>query len=1732
MSKFLKNIKTNFLSAFIAFAVVFGLVGSGAYIVYKEMAGFSWDDKSKFAADINSPETYDKPLLIKLTDLLFSIMPLNANAAKAQTRDNVVKYIDAFLNTDIVQTAYFNKIKEDIILKGPGHPEIFEYQIDLTSFDFKKDGEGNLLFYDKGHRGDISYVRFAIPAPFLIDADGKKSSASEVGFELAASGRLTLRPSAEWLKSAKYPVILDPTIDINILNVHSYPKKSENWTVEFITQGQADLIIAPDDQATIDDDEFVSLSCGDEARAPQILAGDVIFYPNWFCEKTAAVVHYTKKAGDHALRFEFGGQVAYAYNSDDYTKLLIHADGTGNAFVDSEASPKKAITAYGDATQSATQSKFGGKSAYLDGTGDYLSIPDSDDWSFGTNDFTIEGWYYFSDRTVAWQGLWQFRTDNNHWLLGDIEYGAWTGNKPRIGFVVYNNGATRIDTTDAELIQNNTWHHLAFVKTSGVYKIFIDGVQRASQNLGVNPEDYTGGFTIGMAINESAATAYLSNGYVDEFRVSKGIARWVDNFTPPVSAYTNSSWLTGYPYRKSIALSRASGAVTNYQMKLLVGESSGATGEDVDLGGYAQTDFDDLRFTTTDGTTLMDYWIESISGTTPNQLATVWVEFAGINTSATTFYMYYGNAGAAAVSMGSSTFIKFDDFERGNNGDDIGGGWTLESGTVKISTEHDISDYSDGGYFGTRGLKLTREVGGAQPVASINCSAVETDSTFAIGIRVYKPTAADNAQMSCGKSGEYVSATIDLEEDISWLSSSGWADSGSNAIADEWTPWFELRDVNYTSNSFDVFYNNSKVADASSMYTASTADGKIMLRGPTIDGQSSWIDNVIVRNWRSTEPSWDSWGTAEEEVVTAATGGTITIDGDYTIHTFTTDGTFTPVRDGNVEVLVVAGGGSGGRGNSGAWEGAGGGAGGVLYNAALAVTNQAYSVTVGNGGSGWTNGGNSEFSTLTAIGGGKGGVQSAGYAGGSGGGGTYSNNAGGAGTVGPPRQGYDGEAQSGASGYGGGGGGAGEIGGTDAQCYGGDGVSTYSNLLIAANAGENVGGIYYIAGGGGGYRGVDGLLKPGGDGGGGDSGTSSTNAGSATANTGGGGGGSYKDYLAGDGGSGIVIIKYLTSTQVAEEESGGYPACSGGLPDYSYRKSITLSRASGAVTNYQMKILVGESSGATGEDVDLGGHVQTDFDDLRFTKANGINTLDYWIESISGTTPNQLATVWVEFDSIGTTPTTFYMYYGNATASSGSNGASTFTLFDNFEWGSDGDSVTTGGWTIGGSTIANISTEQSYTGTRSMKVFGVGTGAQSDAYKSLAPADGAYSIKYRLYKENATNRATCVFGNGTRGIGVFANATEDIYYIPSPSADVDTTYNITADSWQDFEINNINFTSGTYDIYFNGTKIKSGAAMYTQNWWANVLVFETWQSASGNDAYFDNIVVRNWRSTEPAWGSWGNEENACGFSPVAFSNNVIFRGGGTMILRGDESPASTSTPIRILGEIFEGNVIMVGKDGLLEYDYDDPRTALSAASAGDLILIYPGTYSFTDVGMVITKNIYIRGMGDSPNDVVFSTPDTIWHTIVVDGSLTEVVIENLKSVAERAWSGAFVFRDANPNTVAYLNKLNLVATNSGYVVYFGDTLGSTSDYQGNAYLSYCTLDRGYATLREVGTGSTTSIISVANSHYLDSYVCDTCNRNPSPHNYVTSATANYGYTYGDYLIEMPQKYFFTKFGIV
>ena len=264
------------------------------------------------------------------------------------------------------------------------------------------------------------------------------------------------------------------------------------------------------------------------------------------------------------------------------------------------------------------------------------------------------------------------------------------------------------------------------------------------------------------------------------------------------------------------------------------------------------------------------------------------------------------------------------------------------------------------------------------------------------------------------------------------------------------------------------------------------------------------------------------YGVTSALTASKATGGTILSDGTYMYHVFTSSGTFTPTQSLTVDYLVIAGGGGGGRADGG-----GGGAGGLRSTVGftggggsletpLSLSATGYTVTVGAGGNGassnvGTSGSNSVFGSITSTGGGGGGgSSSSGLSGGSGGGASSSTSPGG----GTANQGYSGGS---AGTYGGGGGGAGEAGSTTISSQGGDGVSITA-FAIPTNTGVNA----YYAGGGGPYVGAGNGPGKGGLGGGGD-GVSA----SGTANTGGGGGAwDGTGSTAGNGGSGLVIVRY------------------------------------------------------------------------------------------------------------------------------------------------------------------------------------------------------------------------------------------------------------------------------------------------------------------------------------------------------------------------------------------------------------------------------------------------------------------------------------------------------------------------------------------------------------------------------------------------------------------------------
>ena len=371
---------------------------------------------------------------------------------------------------------------------------------------------------------------------------------------------------------------------------------------------------------------------------------------------------------------------------------------------------------------------------------------------------------------------------------------------------------------------------------------------------------------------------------------------------------------------------------------------------------------------------------------------------------------------------------------------------------------------------------------------------------------------------------------------------------------------FYVNGVQQTFSSISYMPQNREMKDAQTHYigyegSGYSADGCFaevnFVDGLAIGPEFFGMTGEFAEEWMPIEYT-GAYGTNgfylnfSGEGTLLATGGTITTDGDYKVHSFTSSGTFTPTivpaSGGFVEYLIVGGGGSGGG------EIAGGGGAGGHVTGYLEVTKQAYTVTVGAGGAergatenpdAGNNGADSSFGGVTAVGGGGGGGPTGGYTigrvGGSGGG-TYAGSStnGAAGTANQGNRGGAGQGGT-AAGQGGGGGGAGAV-GVDGTSNQNDATTGAGGAGLASSiTGSSV---TRAGGGGGGTWNANGTFAGGngGAGGGGQGfgnqvdGYSTNQAGTGvagSANTGGGGGGGGNgSSTGGAGGSGIVIMRY------------------------------------------------------------------------------------------------------------------------------------------------------------------------------------------------------------------------------------------------------------------------------------------------------------------------------------------------------------------------------------------------------------------------------------------------------------------------------------------------------------------------------------------------------------------------------------------------------------------------------
>ncbi len=223
-----------------------------------------------------------------------------------------------------------------------------------------------------------------------------------------------------------------------------------------------------------------------------------------------------------------------SYNS---VVLLLHCDGSngGSTFTDNSPSPKSP-TLIGSPTTSTTQKKWGASSMSFGGSADALSYAHSTSLNLASGDFTIEAWVYVTSLATTRTLVQKDQSYGTTFTSYAIQIGT---NGSLAGSVGTGNGASYSQTisSSASAITTNTWTHVAFTRSGTSLKLFVDGALAASATQTGTPADGGKAMLIGRyPAGGGSADAWFA-GYIDDLRITKGVARYTAAFTPDARAF-------------------------------------------------------------------------------------------------------------------------------------------------------------------------------------------------------------------------------------------------------------------------------------------------------------------------------------------------------------------------------------------------------------------------------------------------------------------------------------------------------------------------------------------------------------------------------------------------------------------------------------------------------------------------------------------------------------------------------------------------------------------------------------------------------------------------------------------------------------------------------------------------------------------------------------------------------------------------------------------------------------------------------------------------------------------------------------------------------------------------------------------------------------------------------------------------------------------------------------------
>ena len=227
--------------------------------------------------------------------------------------------------------------------------------------------------------------------------------------------------------------------------------------------------------------------------------------------------------------FQFGGVHDPNFSN---VVLLCHFDGTdGQGSTVDSSSFAKAITQSGGITLQTDQAKFGTSSSESFASGSRIwTCADSADWDFGSGQFTVEAWVYFTaSPTTVHLVVSQRGTSSNL----AFEFGQING---QLGFGYSTNGTSFTFVQAAWTPALNTWHHIAADRdASNTLRVYLNGAVHASGSAAVTFFNST------AQLNVCGSSVWFGiAGYVDEVRITKGVARYGGAFTHPTTAFPDS----------------------------------------------------------------------------------------------------------------------------------------------------------------------------------------------------------------------------------------------------------------------------------------------------------------------------------------------------------------------------------------------------------------------------------------------------------------------------------------------------------------------------------------------------------------------------------------------------------------------------------------------------------------------------------------------------------------------------------------------------------------------------------------------------------------------------------------------------------------------------------------------------------------------------------------------------------------------------------------------------------------------------------------------------------------------------------------------------------------------------------------------------------------------------------------------------------------------------------------